>query len=81
ASCQYCKDYSAEFADISVGSVGKPEEGWNSVIIRTDVGKKLFDEGVSARKIILSNTVDLSKIKKEALKKKSKIMNILDNYQ
>jgi len=75
-SCQYCKDYSAEFADISVGSVGKPEEGWNSVIIRSDVGKKLFDEGVSARKIILSNTVNLSKIKKEALKKKSKIKKL-----
>jgi coenzyme F420 hydrogenase subunit beta len=76
ASCQYCKDYTAEFADISAGSVGKPEEGWNSVIIRTNVGKKLFDSAVTSKKLDIKKNVDLSFIKKEALKKKSKIKQL-----
>ena len=76
ASCQYCRDYTAEFADISAGSVGKPEEGWNSVIIRTDVGKKLFDSAVAAKKLKIKEEVDLSFIKKESLKKKSKIKQL-----
>ncbi|MFX1316621.1 MAG: Coenzyme F420 hydrogenase/dehydrogenase, beta subunit C-terminal domain [Promethearchaeota archaeon] len=76
SSCQYCKDYTAEFADISVGSVGKPEEGWNSVIIRSEIGKKLFDDAINAKKIITVDKVDISKIKKEALKKKSRIKEL-----
>ena len=75
-SCQYCKDYTAEFADISVGSVGKPEGSWNSVIIRTDIGKKLFDDAVASKKLVIANNVNLSKIEKEAMKKKSKIKKL-----
>jgi coenzyme F420-reducing hydrogenase beta subunit len=40
--CHHCCDYTSYFADISVGSVGTPD-GWNSVLIRTDVGEKYFD--------------------------------------
>ncbi|MHC1611578.1 MAG: Coenzyme F420 hydrogenase/dehydrogenase, beta subunit C-terminal domain [Candidatus Methanospirareceae archaeon] len=41
--CHICDDYSAELADISVGSEGS-KEGWSSVIIRTDEGEKVFSE-------------------------------------
>ena len=75
-SCQYCKDYTAEFADISVGSVGKPEDKWNSVIIRSEVGKQLFEDAITKRKIIASNRVNLRQIKNECLKKKSKIKKL-----
>lgn len=75
-SCQYCKDYTAEFADISVGSVGKPEENWNSVIIRSEVGKQLFNDAIKKKKIITSNRVNLKQIKNECLKKKSKIKKL-----
>lgn len=78
SSCQYCKDYTAEFADISVGSVGKPEDNWNSVIIRSDIGKHLFDHAVKKKTIIINNNVDLLMIQKEALKKKSKIKELDD---
>jgi coenzyme F420 hydrogenase subunit beta len=78
SSCQYCRDYTAEFADISVGSVGKPEEGWNSVIIRSEVGKKLFNDAVDKGKIEISNNIDLAIIKREALRKKSKIKELDD---
>lgn len=40
--CHSCCDYTSEYADISVGSVGTPD-GWNCVFIRTDVGQKYFD--------------------------------------
>ncbi|MHC1576081.1 MAG: F420H2 dehydrogenase subunit FpoF [Methanosarcinaceae archaeon] len=39
--CHHCCDYTSVFADISVGSVGAPN-GWNSVFIRNEVGKKYF---------------------------------------
>ncbi|WP_455285509.1 Coenzyme F420 hydrogenase/dehydrogenase, beta subunit C-terminal domain [[Eubacterium] cellulosolvens] len=45
-SCRYCIDYTSEFADISVGGIGSPD-GWNTVIVRTEVGESLFE---SARK-------------------------------
>ncbi len=75
-SCQYCKDYTAEFADISVGSVGAPADDWNSVIIRSDIGIKLFDDAVAAGKITIGDTIDLSKVEKESLRKKSKLTKI-----
>ena len=42
-SCQICMDYTAEQADISIGSVGSPI-GWSTAIIRTEKGLKLFEE-------------------------------------
>jgi coenzyme F420 hydrogenase subunit beta len=37
--CHTCGDFSAEFADLSVGNVGSPN-GWSTVIVRTDVGEE-----------------------------------------
>jgi coenzyme F420 hydrogenase subunit beta len=51
--CKYCIDYTAELADISVGAIGSPD-GWNTVIVRTEVGERLFE---SARR---ANVVDAS---------------------
>jgi coenzyme F420 hydrogenase subunit beta len=42
-ACQFCGDYSAEYADLSFGGLGS-EEGWTTVIIRNPVGKMLFKE-------------------------------------
>jgi dihydroorotate dehydrogenase electron transfer subunit len=41
-ACFSCSDYTASFADISIGNFGS-EEGWNTVIIRTERGKQIFD--------------------------------------
>ena len=38
--CNVCWDFSAEFADISVGSLGL--RGWNIAIIRSERGEELF---------------------------------------
>lgn len=75
-SCRYCKDYTAEFADISVGSVGAPADDWNSVIIRTKVGEEIFDLAVSTGKISATQKTDLSKIEKECFRKKSRITKL-----
>jgi coenzyme F420 hydrogenase subunit beta len=53
--CKYCIDYTAEFADVSIGAIGSPD-GWNTVIVRTAVGERLFE---SARK---TNAIDASPI-------------------
>jgi len=79
SSCQYCKDYTAEFADISVGSVGAPSNDWNSVIIRTDIGLELFNDTVGSKKLITADTVDLTKIEKNSIIKKSQIATIDHN--
>lgn len=46
-ACHYCGDFTAELADISVGSVGSAE-GWSTTIVRTEVGRKLFEAAASA---------------------------------
>jgi coenzyme F420 hydrogenase subunit beta len=48
--CQYCIDYVAELADISVGAVGSPD-GWTTVIVRSELGQKLFDSAVRSKAI------------------------------
>ncbi|KCZ73351.1 coenzyme F420-reducing hydrogenase, beta subunit [Candidatus Methanoperedens nitroreducens] len=39
--CSFCRDYTGELADISIGSEGSPE-GWSTVIIRTEKGEEIF---------------------------------------
>ncbi len=40
--CVYCDDFTAKLADISVGSVGS-EDGYSTVIVRSEKGKKLLE--------------------------------------
>lgn len=41
--CEVCFDLTSESADISIGSIGSPS-GWNTVLIRTDTGKELYNK-------------------------------------
>jgi coenzyme F420-reducing hydrogenase beta subunit len=41
--CVYCDDFTAKLADISVGSVGSPDR-YSTVIVRSDVGKRLLEK-------------------------------------
>jgi coenzyme F420 hydrogenase subunit beta len=43
--CRTCMDFTAELADISVGSAS-PLEEWSTVIVRTETGEKLFDDAL-----------------------------------
>jgi len=44
-ACNYCPDYSAEFADISFGGIGT-EEGWTSLITRTKLGRAIYADAM-----------------------------------
>jgi coenzyme F420 hydrogenase subunit beta len=67
--CRYCPDFPAMLADISVGSVGS-QNGYSTVIVRSDVGKKLLEDlnlaKVDAEK---AEIIKLSKFKKERAEK------------
>ena len=43
SSCKVCEDFTAEYADISVGGVGCPE-GWCTAIARTTPGQEFLTE-------------------------------------
>ena len=44
--CAFCRDMTAELADIAVGAV-EGRKGWNTVLIRTDAGRSLLDSAVA----------------------------------
>ena len=45
--CHTCGDFSAEFADLSVGNVGS-SNGWSTVIVRTDIGEEALEAAKKA---------------------------------
>lgn len=67
--CLACDDYSAELADISVGSEGS-KEGWSSVIIRTEKGGEVFSE-IESKGYIRAKEIDnLDYIKEKSVRKR-----------
>lgn len=48
--CEICYDLTSESADISIGSIGSPS-GWNTVLIRTERGKELYNELIKSKLI------------------------------
>ena len=68
-TCGVCYDMTSEFADISVGMVEGIED-WNTLIVRTPVGKKFVDK---AKKTGIINTKPLEKKRLEHLKEASSI--------
>lgn len=64
AACRFCKEFTSESADVSVGSVGSLE-GYSTVIVRTPVGEKLM-QGLNAEKseVDTAEVARLSKFKR-----------------
>jgi len=71
--CEICFDLASESADISVGSIGSPS-GWNTVLIRTQKGKELYEALIKDKLIESKNIEDvkpgLSLLKKVAASKR-----------
>jgi coenzyme F420-reducing hydrogenase beta subunit len=67
--CAYCDDFVSRLADVSIGSVGSPD-GYSTVIVRSDVGKKLL-EGVDFTKAEVNKeeVAKLSALKKQRAEK------------
>ena len=64
--CVYCDDFTAKLADISVGSVGSPD-GYSTVIVRSDAGKKLLE-----KLDIAKGDVNIEEVTKLAIFKKKR---------
>jgi coenzyme F420-reducing hydrogenase beta subunit len=67
--CLYCKDFTGRIADVSVGSVGS-DEGYSTVIVRSDVGKKLLMNVDCTRgDINVEEVIKLAQLKKRRANK------------
>lgn len=55
--CNYCNDFTAELADISLGSIGS-ELGWSSVITRTEKGEEIFNGALKRGLIEIKSLID-----------------------
>lgn len=78
-TCHFCLDMTAEFADLSVGAAeGIP--GWNTVIVRSLAGKKIWEEAKQAKIIEIAELpeANLTHLKEAGLlKKKRALENIV----
>jgi coenzyme F420 hydrogenase subunit beta len=45
SSCAFCQDFTGKFSDLSCGNVGS-DEGWTTVIARTDKGVKVIKDAL-----------------------------------
>ncbi|MCS4541234.1 MAG: Coenzyme F420 hydrogenase/dehydrogenase, beta subunit C-terminal domain [Euryarchaeota archaeon] len=69
-ACHKCTDFTAELADVSVGSVGSPDR-WSTLVIRSKKGAELINEVKKAGLIEVSDQVNLDELNKTASKKKA----------
>ncbi len=60
--CNYCNDFTAELADISVGSIGS-KIGWSSVITRTKAGEEIFNGAIKHSLIEIKSLLDKKPLK------------------
>jgi|Deesub1362A_J573_1020465.scaffolds.fasta_scaffold00005_336 coenzyme F420 hydrogenase subunit beta len=70
-SCNLCIDFTAEFSDLTAGSIGT-ETGWSTVIVRSEKGMKLVEKALELGYIETKDEVDVSQIKKNVSLKKKK---------
>jgi coenzyme F420-reducing hydrogenase beta subunit/ferredoxin len=74
AGCGFCDDLTGRLADISIGSIGSPD-GYSTVIVRSDRGKKLLDEVLFCqREINRDEIVKLAGLKKRNAEKNFSII-------
>jgi coenzyme F420 hydrogenase subunit beta len=77
AKCQYCQDFSAELADISLGGIGL--EGWTLTVIRTDTGEDLFSHAVNEGALEVKSVEDFEStahlLKKLSTLKRNRVEN------
>ncbi|MBN1368510.1 MAG: Coenzyme F420 hydrogenase/dehydrogenase, beta subunit C-terminal domain [Dehalococcoidales bacterium] len=79
-SCSYCIDMTAEFADISVGTVEGVND-WNTILIRSQMGLELVEKAVAEKVIEIQELPkrNFNHLKDASiLKKKRALKNIID---
>lgn len=78
--CHGCRDYTAEFADISVGAVGS-KEGGNTVVVRSEFGDELLKKMTDNNLISVEGFSKLSLLEKISRRKKKRIIPISEEVQ
>lgn len=82
SNCRFCTDFTAIYADISVGSAGSGN-GWTTVIIKSDIGKKLYygalREGFIVENETNPNTEVIERLTKRKMKQVEKLKKAHDN--
>lgn len=64
-ACNYCNDFTSQFADVSVGSVGS-KSGHSTVIVRSERGEKLVKNMKAAKETVdKAEVARLAKFKRE----------------
>lgn len=53
-SCFVCHDFTAEISDVALGANGAPP-GWNFILIRSEIGKRLVESALKSGKLIKSD--------------------------
>ena len=76
-ACKICTNFTAELADISVGSVGA-ENNWNTLIIRSDEGLEVVEKAEDNGIIETTTKVSLETIRKNISRKKSLSEKIIE---
>ena len=82
-ACNYCYDFASEFADVSVGSIGS-EDGWSTVIVRSDAGKDLLNRAEAAglietKKLSKERVADVKKL--ASFKKRENLKHIYEKTE
>jgi len=73
-SCSRCADYTAELADLSIGSIGTPE-GYSTVIVRDLMGWGMLRDAVQRGYVEAeAGLVDLEAVKKAVSKKRARAL-------
>jgi coenzyme F420 hydrogenase subunit beta len=78
--CLVCQDFAAELADIAIGSGGS-DEGWSTVIIRTEEGDKVFGGVVEEGLVETEDIGDFVDILEIAGRKKKKAKQTEETFK
>lgn len=70
-ACNLCINFTSEFSDISVGSVGT-EDGWSTVVVRSEKGEKLLENAIKLGYLETKDEVNMEGIKRNVGLKKKK---------
>jgi coenzyme F420 hydrogenase subunit beta len=79
-ACNVCFNMTNEFSDISVGTV-EGEANWNTVIIRTNTGKKFFQRAVKAGFIKTTSLEDerINHLRQASLDRKKRALSLMES--
>jgi coenzyme F420 hydrogenase subunit beta len=76
-ACMVCPDFSAEYSDISFGGLGSPE-GYTTVLIRSEKGKWVYREALTAGYIKERRFASVQKARSDWMKTNAKVLSFSD---